>query len=543
MREVMSPPEFQATVGNDDLTTVWSLDGYRETISGLDKFARLLSRAKALESQPTKEAFNTASSELLAEAASVVRGLMRSTATLSGSIGTGQKTWLNDLRTALVSLGHQLRDEAMIQIIDLAVDAEKKFTLVQSADVPGAEEKVGDNRTGDGGRFTVLREKLGSGAVNTVSLLEDNEGEQYIFKADQKKGMVALDEAGSDIARGATAFSNRSVAMYRLDQLLGFGVIPETQFAEKDGMFGHVMKLAGGASPQQETKLSPFQAAQAEDPEGLAWAQKVKNIESNVDGYYTALLDTQALPGSRDVVFDVRASIAKSFGRINGERFVIKHAYNNFDYRNADIQEGLTSLHLVDLIAGQLDRHPGNYFIGVDPSNGRLRVTAIDNDAAFGATHDDLNKNIRSGHLPGLPSVVSEEQWQRIERITGEQIAEVLGDLLSEAEVASTIARFEQLKAHLRELSNAGQLVDSFDRSTYVKMVQAEAEEQPAGQAHLWSSYVGREATFVKEKAKVASVNLIIDAQMVPKTAGVPTADPLTPNRDRPLPPTPGGAD
>ena len=513
--------------------------GFAEMLAALASFQRLLRQARQLNSYNTKEKFWAAASKIFKGAAECVREIRDKLDLVETAV------IVPGIRAALPTLGtlkQQLEDEAMIQIVDIAAEAEKKFTLVQTVDVMhGKRVEAYHTETDRGGRLQVIKEKLGSGAINAVSLLQDiQSGDQFVFKADKKEGMVALGEVGADIQAGARGFANRAVATYQLDQLLGFDVIPETRFASKNGYFGHIMKLAAGASPQQETKVTPEQAVRTDDPNYAAAPNKVTNKEINIDQYYTSLLDPASLgEGERDVIVDIRKVIGTKVLRANGQRFVIQHAYRNFDYSNADIQEGLTSLQLIDLIAGQVDRHPGNYFIGVDPASGRVRVTAIDNDASFGAEHKDLAKPVKAGHLPGLPQLVSKTQWNRIRQIDDQQIRNALHSTLRPDEVIATLARFNQLKLHLQNLADQNLLVDKFDRSTFVQMVAADAPEPGTGKRPPTSSYLGRDANLLKDKAQRSKGNLVLDARIAPQTKGVPTADPSFERRYQPLPPGP----
>lgn len=49
----------------------------------------------------------------------------------------------------------------------------------------------------------------------------------------------------------------------------------------------------------------------------------------------------------------------------------------------ANLLKNLSKLDWADALCGQADRHAGNYFIDMDPKTGAVRVTGIDNDAAF----------------------------------------------------------------------------------------------------------------------------------------------------------------
>ena len=128
----------------------------------------------------------------------------------------------------------------------------------------------------------------------------------------------------SGISELGSNFGGRSVASYKVDKLLGGGVTPKTKFGTRDGAGGTVQDWAKGNSPQKMTQI-----------------------------------EGQMLP---------------------------KTEYRDFDYSDPEIMRQLATLQILDTITGQVDRHPGNYYIYQGPEG--TRVIAIDNDLAFGKEKD-----------------------------------------------------------------------------------------------------------------------------------------------------------
>jgi hypothetical protein len=92
---------------------------------------------------------------------------------------------------------------------------------------------------------------LGSGAVNTVYKHKyTTDAKQQVFKGDSPINDFYGRDAGTQVGipEQNPEFAKRSVAMYRLDQLLGANVLGATAFAVQDGEFGSVMELAEGDS-------------------------------------------------------------------------------------------------------------------------------------------------------------------------------------------------------------------------------------------------------------------------------------------------------
>ncbi|MEX1020859.1 MAG: DUF4157 domain-containing protein [Litorilinea sp.] len=218
------------------------------------------------------------------------------------------------------------------------------------------------------------------------------------FKSEQRE--YAPGDAPAAFEAGIPAFggnfSNRAVAVYKLDKLFGFDLVPKTKLAVHNNIFGTVMEKAEGKSPQE--------------------------TRTHDDGDVSVL-------------------------------------YRNFDMRDFEIMRGLSGIQLFDAITGQLDRHGGNYFI--EQGDGKqTKVHAIDNDLAFAVNNDDSTKaQSKFDKYAGMPQFVDVELARRIAHVTPEQIGAVLAPLLAPPEIAVTIGRFRQVRAHLLGLAkNTGQL-------------------------------------------------------------------------------------
>ncbi|NDJ16476.1 eCIS core domain-containing protein [Myxacorys almedinensis] len=192
----------------------------------------------------------------------------------------------------------------------------------------------------------------------------------------------------------------RAVAASRIDQLLGTDILTQTEFAAHNNQIGSVSEAAPGASPKLNL-----------------------------------------------VTYD-----------------------RSIDYGNAQTRRDLSTLQVLDAIIGQLDRHPGNYFI--DKETGK--VTGIDNDLAFGEKSNEafvegrtdqgtlgvpgIGKGRWQSHFKGLPSFVDKAVKDSINRVSSNQVRNVLTGLLTNAEIEATIARFEHVKRKLKDLGEVTDL-------------------------------------------------------------------------------------
>jgi hypothetical protein len=155
----------------------------------------------------------------------------------------------------------------------------------------------------------------------------------------------------------------------------------------------------------------------------------------------------------------------------------------------ADVSAEITKLQLLDHLTGQGDRHSNNYFINIEP-NGRAKVTGIDNDQSFGKdlTHP---ADIQWGDDPryddfrgtALPPVVDTEMERSINALTKEDIRSMLGNKLSEAEIAAAVSRHQGVKDHIAQLRADNKIIDP-----------AQWGHPKVQQLLNWeNSYVGRE--------------------------------------------------
>ncbi|WP_228995478.1 hypothetical protein [Xanthomonas vesicatoria] len=150
-------------------------------------------------------------------------------------------------------------------------------------------------------------------------------------------------------------------------------------------------------------------------------------------------------------------------------------------------------LQLLDHLTGEADRHDKNYFIHVE-SDGRAKVTGIDNDNCFGAeltapdaAQPDLeHPQRRAFHGTALPPVADTEMERAILALTEEDIRSLLQDKLNDAEVAAAIQRYQGVRQHLIGLRNAGLVIEPHDWG------RADVQQRLTPE----NSYLGREREY-----------------------------------------------
>lgn len=209
------------------------------------------------------------------------------------------------------------------------------------------------------------------------------------------------------IDRNDPRLSQRDVAMSRLDQLLGTEVIARTQMA----------LMNDGVNEQEGSLMEQVQQGEGERGGDLAAADHIV-----------------ADPTQRD-----NANIYGADSRL---------------------QKSLSNLQIVDILAHQIDRNMGNYFIHFD-DNGRVTgVTGIDNDMSFG-TQEDVET--RFNEYPGLTNYVDREVAETILNLDVDILKWIMEDLLPEREINALIVRLGKLQQHLSTLQSEGKLLEPED--------------------------------------------------------------------------------
>ncbi|GEM_PF-6828142 len=133
--------------------------------------------------------------------------------------------------------------------------------------------------------------KLGSGAVNTVWKVLFGDGWEAVWKEDQEtinEDVSHLAEA-TGMSKEQANLGSRNIAMYKLDQLLGTGVIPRTERATFGGKAGTVMEFTKGRQlhnvdlkARQQTSAE-VDYANAEIQKGLSNLQLLDAIAGQID--------------------------------------------------------------------------------------------------------------------------------------------------------------------------------------------------------------------------------------------------------------------
>jgi hypothetical protein len=326
------------------------------------------------------------------------------------------------------------------------------------------------------GAFTDVRltedgmKMLGQGGANTVykgTYTLPDSGKQFVgvFKPLQKTPDITGPGGLTGITEKDSRLAYRDVATTRLDEAMNAGLITRSEMGIHQQQLGTVSELAKGTSLKGDKivgneRVPEDRLAHAENMLGMKRTDpsfiKMYN-ESGVDKKETG--EPRHL-GVKDV---------------NGRKefFYEGTTMRNVNYNEPGLRRDLVTLQLMDNIAGQVDRHPGNYFVNQDTNGKFLGMKAIDNDQAWGSklkmveehkykSADILNKrgelvvagklNPIDSHLPTyLPPVVDKKAYDSIMGMNAQTFQTKMGGLLSRDEMTAASERLRLVQNHISD--------------------------------------------------------------------------------------------
>lgn len=363
---------------------------------------------------------------------------------------------------------------------------------------------------------------LGGGAVNSVYALKSEDGKTvFVFKPDPSElGFITkIKEShfGTATAQGIPAGEEahlpyRAVASSIVDASLygethRISVKTEFTIVEKDGvrMRGILMSAAAGESPSQEEKINNAQVKdfiKYKDGQKIIYLKDYESIAKKL-GYKEVKVKNKKLIGAgkleithltkqdlenigvNDPIDELMPNTCKvvaqrlHFRKVkfmvdkNGVKKLvgIRPTLGAFHPNNIKTMEDLLRLQIKDIITGECDRHPQNYFIAKEGS-----ATGIDEDCCFGVNAFPEEGDVRAqkslkGFIPNnaslmlrMPPCVTEKIKEEVLNLQAKcdrpgGLAEQLSSNITEEEIAAAKKRLDSLVAHLDVLDKNGLIV------------------------------------------------------------------------------------
>ncbi len=310
--------------------------------------------------------------------------------------------------------------------------------------------------------FESLVEEYGFEGARVLVKYRDMSREQ-IMKAAQSmstsedvyRGRLGKETNYSDQGNYASAHevidantSQRDVAVSRINKLLGFDIITETEFAQTE----------------DRTKSSVGKKAVGEQAGNFVYYVGAGNA-----GAAGVLATLQAI----SEYCKARASISENsaLGEEEKERALASTSINTSSAQAIDLGRAgnalqMIKLSVIDMIVGHVDRHVGNYM--VQPGeDGIMTMRGIDNDTAFGLFDDisgdseerkKVDKSRLTPFLSDTLPFVPRSIYESVNRVDSSMIRGALAGLLSDEEILFTESRFDKVKAHMEQLASQNKI-------------------------------------------------------------------------------------
>ncbi len=246
--------------------------------------------------------------------------------------------------------------------------------------------------------------------------------------------------------------ANRNVASSKLDRLLGANILAETDYASLE-----IPTASGGTEVVVGTAMKKADGKAIQDvdvrPKGN-WQTADARIQGQLDNQHKG-----------DLASFNKAALENGFvGRINPqtnalELSLLENIPHNIPINDPDLRFQSILLQYIDVLGDQADRSPGNYFVGRD-ANGKVKLTGIDNDLAWGTYPDDragideISDRV-SGRvtLKGLPPIADQRIIQMFTGITPQDLNQALGLQLNQKQLAAAGGRLLAIQQHLQSLA------------------------------------------------------------------------------------------
>jgi hypothetical protein len=336
-------------------------------------------------------------------------------------------------------------------------------------------------------------EALGSGAINTVyrdtfqgaarvfkrgKAHEWSGGYDSVSRRDISTGVYVMQDRmgyepeeiryGDRLAGRAIRDANtaaRDVAYSRLNKLFGFDVAVNTQLSQsEEGETSSLMDLAQGdvaanltyyageewaeiaARYARETHAADLAQIQGEIAQ---MRQEIDRLEARLMSGEISQAEYESQRAAKQKEIHAKLRLAEKTQRKGPARTV--------DLTDPRLALQLFQMSVLDLVAGHVDRHEGNYMIDAAAPGGP-RVTAIDNDTAFGpetnveAPTADRADQVRPELSQAFP-FVPPEVLTKVMGVTRRNLEEALAGLLTKVQIEAACVRLEKVQAHFQKLA------------------------------------------------------------------------------------------
>jgi hypothetical protein len=262
--------------------------------------------------------------------------------------------------------------------------------------------------------------------------------------------------------------ANRDVAYSRLNALFGFDISVRTQLSKsEEGDTSSLMDMGSGRDASSFLFYTGGEWAET----ASAWANADYQAEiEKMEELISKLRED--LSGEQNPQFQERLKADLASKQAALAKLKKRGAAPTLNLADPRLSLQFFKMSVLDLVAGHVDRHAGNYMIDVSAEGGP-RLTAIDNDTSFGPTTDiETSKQMQgTGQVrPALEEAfafVPPEVKNRVMEVTEEDIRNTLAGLLTEPQITAACIRFDKLQKHFEKLEKEGNVRDVSETNRY----------------------------------------------------------------------------
>jgi hypothetical protein len=291
------------------------------------------------------------------------------------------------------------------------------------------------------------------GGVNTLGMATYAVGGRTVTGYTKMDRPNVSDPGGvSGISVDEAKMSLRSVATYKVSELLNLGLVPETALLHEEGKTGQLMAEAHGSPGQGLMPGDEF------GPKNDAMRNQVQKLLDRLEKPGLTAEEKKAIIKQMGVVANANHGLTI----INDRIYELGSVVADFDWWDPVLQRQLNALQFFDLLVGHADRHSGNYIVDFDPAdvNRRVRgIKGIDNDDTWGKEMTAARMGSTQFSKTPMPNLVDVKTAVKFLLADWNQIRAILVQFtMTPLEIAAAQGRFTALQAHIRTLATGGGL-------------------------------------------------------------------------------------
>ncbi|MFZ4115386.1 MAG: hypothetical protein ACOYK6_01530 [Chthoniobacterales bacterium] len=337
---------------------------------------------------------------------------------------------------------------------------------------------------------------VAQGALSEVSFVTYQNGEIGFFKpVTEDPSSLGATEGGrigipNEKSSLEAHLAQRNVLSYEVSKLLPGDLVPKTVFASHQGVVGTFQQKAPGSSlVKEERKLVPAYDNNVamlalhqtgDDADRNVIKTSLKSLEISVSSNLgLTVKDNRVYRDSKLIEAEEFSGLFKN-EVITATAEFLSSVDTKIDFSLPSLQKAMAQAHLLDLLTGQVDRNPGNFFYEKRGDEG-YRLHLIDNDQSFPYEYADfsfqtMDRFTKHGYvIKKLPRLVDSEMAHTIEKLQEEDLIKLSTKMgQTKKEIQATIGRLRGLKKHIQDIRTGevigGRIVTTWDETTYEEL-------------------------------------------------------------------------